>query len=65
MIIEDKEKQFENGNIELPEDKNFFVIVGANNSGKSTFLRSIIKTDRKEKSYLVTVNRNIGVSHYL
>jgi len=59
MIIEDKENQFANNQITLPEEQNFFVVVGANNSGKSTLLRSIIKTTRKENSYLVTVNRTV------
>lgn len=59
MIINDKENQFANGDINLPEDKNFFVVVGANNSGKSTLLRSIVKTFGKDNSYLVTVNRTV------
>ena len=59
MQIEDKENQFANQNISLPEEQNFFVIVGANNSGKSTFLRSVVKTDTKANSYLVTVNRTV------
>lgn len=58
MIIEDKENQFENPSIEFPEDKHFIVIVGGNNSGKSTLLRSVIKTFR-ENSYMVDVNRTI------
>lgn len=58
MVIEDKEKQFGNKSIVLPEDRNFFIIVGANNSGKSTFLRSITKTF-SSNSHLVTVNRTI------
>lgn len=59
MIIENKENQFSNANITLPDEQNFFVFVGANNSGKSTLLRSIVKTDRKDNSYLVTVNRTV------
>lgn len=58
MKILDKEAQFETSDIDLPEDKVFFVVVGANNSGKSTFLRSIHKTYR-ENSYLVNVNRTV------
>lgn len=58
MEIEDKENQFENHPIELPEGEHFFVIVGGNNSGKSTLLRSVIKTFR-ENSHMVDVNRTI------
>lgn len=56
MLIKEHQKQFGNKSIVLPADKNFFVIVGANNSGKSTFLREVIKTNN-EDSYLVSVNR--------
>ena len=59
MEILDKENQFLNQPILLPTDRNFFVFVGANNSGKSTLLRSVIKTYEKELSYLVNVNRTV------
>jgi len=57
MEIQDKENQFETA-INLPDDKYFFVIVGANNSGKSTFLRSITKSFTSD-SYRIDVNRTI------
>ena len=59
MEIKDIEKQFQNDPIVLPDDKNFFVIVGGNNSGKSTLLRTIIKNKGKDLSYLVNVNRTV------
>lgn len=59
MEIQDKEMQFQTNPIVLPEGKNFFVIVGANNSGKSTFLRAVTKNDKKDHSYLVNVNRTV------
>ncbi len=59
MEIIDKEEQFQTKPIVLQDDKNFFVIVGANNSGKSTFLRSILKTVGGASGYLVTVNRTL------
>jgi len=59
MEIQDKESQFLANPIVLPDDKNFFVIVGGNNSGKSTFLRTIIKNQGKDQSYLVNVNRTV------
>jgi len=58
MEIEDKEEQFEKSTIKLPKNKHFFVVVGGNNSGKSTFLRSVIKTYGKN-SYMVDVNRTL------
>jgi predicted ATP-dependent endonuclease of OLD family len=57
MEITDDEKQFESP-ITLPENENFFVIVGANNSGKTTLLRSITKT-KFASSYMVSVNRTV------
>ena len=58
MQIADKEAQFHTDPIVLP-DSNFFVVVGGNNSGKSTLLRTIIKNQGKELSYLVNVNRTV------
>ncbi|MGE3771275.1 MAG: ATP-dependent endonuclease [Bdellovibrionales bacterium] len=58
MRINDRESQFEGGDIEIPDDKNMFVFVGSNNSGKSTFLRSIGKTFGPT-CYIVNVNRTI------
>lgn len=59
MEIQDKENQFKITPIILPNEGNFFVIVGANNSGKSTFLRTVIKNTGKESAYLVNVNRTV------
>jgi predicted ATPase len=59
MEIQDKEKQFATQNINLPDDKNFFIFVGSNNGGKSTLLRSIAKTFQDQKSYVVPVNRTL------
>ena len=59
MDILDKEKQFQDDPIVLPDDKNLIVIVGGNNSGKSTLLRAIIKNQGKTLSYLVNVNRTV------
>jgi predicted ATPase len=56
MEIVDKEMQFQTDPIVLPNG-NFFVIVGGNNSGKSTLLRTIVKNQGKDLSYLVNVNR--------
>lgn len=58
MEIKDQENQFEIDPITVSDDKLFFVIVGANNSGKSTLLRSIHKT-KIATSYMVDVNRTI------
>ncbi|MBI1326199.1 MAG: AAA family ATPase [Alphaproteobacteria bacterium] len=58
MNITDTEKQFEKNPLAFPDNKNFFVIVGSNNSGKSTLLRAINKTYEPD-SYLVSVNRTI------
>jgi predicted ATP-dependent endonuclease of OLD family len=57
MEIQDKENQFETA-INLPDDKYFFVIVGGNNSGKTTILRSITKTFVSD-SYRIDVNRTV------
>lgn len=59
MEIQDKEKQFQTDPLSLPEDKDFFVIVGGNNSGKSTLLRTIVKNRGKDTAYLVNVNRTV------
>lgn len=59
MQINDFEEQFKNNPTILSSQGNLHVIVGGNNSGKSTILRSIIKTETKEKSYLVNVNRTV------
>ncbi len=56
MQIQDNQDQFENNTIDLP-DNNFFVIVGGNNSGKSTFLRAVSRT--LPNSALVNVNRTV------
>lgn len=58
MEIKDQESQFEIDPISAADDKHFFVIVGANNAGKSTLLRSIHKT-KMATSYMVDVNRTI------
>ncbi|HCW05779.1 MAG TPA: hypothetical protein DGG95_00235 [Cytophagales bacterium] len=58
MNIEDKENQFEISPIVVSDQKNFFVIVGANNSGKSTFLRCVQST-KFASSYMVNVNRTV------
>ncbi len=58
MEIIGKEYQFKE-NISLPDDKNLFVFVGANNSGKSTILREIIKDLPTGSGYRVDVNRTI------
>ncbi len=57
MEIQDIENQFDT-NINLPNNKNFFIIVGGNNSGKSTFLRSVYK-GHKLDAYMVNVNRTV------
>src|SRR5690349_15672862 len=57
MTVKDEENQLESGNLELP-DNNFYIFVGANNSGKSTILRSIHKS-RFATSYMISVNRTI------
>jgi predicted ATP-dependent endonuclease of OLD family len=56
MQIQNNQGQFETDTIDLP-DNNFFVIVGGNNSGKSTVLRSVSRT--LPDSVLVNVNRTI------
>lgn len=58
MNITDSEEQFKNGVIELSNESNLFIIVGSNNSGKSTLLRSIAKTFGNE-AYRVDVNRTV------
>lgn len=58
MNITDHEDQFESNPTILPDDKNVLIIVGGNNSGKSTFLRSITKTLGGD-AYRVDVNRTI------
>jgi len=57
MEIKSFEDQFRDNLIALP-DQDFYVIVGANNSGKSTFLREVAKT-HKNIAYRVDVNRTI------
>lgn len=59
MNINDKERQFAVNPITLSDDKNLFVIVGGNNSGKSTFLRAV--TSSLPNSFSVVVNRTILV----
>lgn len=44
MDIRSSENQFPAPSMTLPDEANFFVIVGGNNSGKSTFLREVVKT---------------------
>lgn len=58
MDINDSENQFETNPINLPDEKNLIVIVGGNNSGKSTLLRSIVKTFGAD-AYRIDVNRTI------
>lgn len=58
MEISSSEKQFETSPIILPDDKTFFVIVGGNNSGKSTFLREVVKSIG-DNAYRIDVNRTI------
>jgi len=58
MIIKDYEKQFSQQEIEFDDGKSFIILVGANNSGKSTVLRSISKEYSKE-AFVVDVNRTI------
>ncbi len=58
IVIENREDQFENAAIEFEQDRIFTVIVGGNNSGKSTFIRCLAKTFRDE-SYKVDVNRTL------
>jgi predicted ATP-dependent endonuclease of OLD family len=58
MEINSSENQFARAPIQLPDDKHFFVIVGGNNSGKSTFLREVAKTFQRQ-SYRIDVNRTI------
>ena len=59
MHIQDKENQFSTKNISIPDDQNFIILVGGNNSGKSTFLRTVIKTIGTGESYHVSVNRTV------
>ena len=58
MNINSSEDQLLDSPTVLRDDRNFFVLVGSNNSGKSTFLREIVKT-LGEVSYRVDVNRTI------
>ncbi len=58
MDITDHEAQFETNPTILPDDKNVLVIVGGNNSVKSTFLRSVTKPLGVD-AYRVDVNRTI------
>ncbi len=58
MEIKSTEFQFQTETITLPEANNLFVFVGANNSGKSTFLREIVKSF-PGISYRVDVNRTV------
>jgi predicted ATP-dependent endonuclease of OLD family len=58
MNINDSENQFATNPLSLPDDKNLIIIVGGNNSGKSTLLRSIVKTFGAD-AYRVDVNRTI------
>jgi predicted ATP-dependent endonuclease of OLD family len=57
MQINSSEDQLLHSPTELP-DRNFYVIVGGNNSGKTTFLREIVKTF-PEASYRIDVNRTL------
>jgi predicted ATP-dependent endonuclease of OLD family len=50
--------QFELNPINLPDEKCFFVIVGANNSGKSTFLRSVVNAYPND-AFRVDINRTV------
>lgn len=58
MDIGDQENQFETAPITLSDDQNLIIIVGGNNSGKSTFLRCVSKSFQ-DNSYRVDVNRTI------
>lgn len=58
MEIKNSESQFQSEQIVLPDEKNFIVIVGGNNSGKSTFLREVVKSVGTV-AYRVDVNRTI------
>jgi len=49
--------QFYQSTISLPDNRNFFVLVGGNNSGKSTILRAIMRSS--SDSYLIDVNRTV------
>lgn len=57
MEINDSENQFLEEHITIPDDQTFVVIVGQNNSGKSTFLRSILKTVGIGTAFRIDVNR--------
>ncbi|MDB5198926.1 MAG: hypothetical protein JWO92_889 [Chitinophagaceae bacterium] len=56
--IKSSEGQFQNPTLSLPSKKDLIVIVGGNNSGKSTFLREVVKTIG-ETAYRIDVNRTI------
>lgn len=58
MEIKSSELPFQTETITLPDENNLFVIVGANNSGKSTFLREVVKSF-PDISYRVDVNRTV------
>lgn len=56
MEIKSAEGQFQNGQIVLPEEKNLMIIVGGNNSGKTTILREITK-GYQPTARLISVHR--------
>lgn len=58
MEINSSEGQFTEHTINLSDNKNLFVIVGGNNSGKSTFLREVVKTIGAS-AYRIDVNRTV------
>lgn len=57
MEIDDFENQFLEEHITIPDDRTFVVIVGQNNSGKSTFLRYILRTVGVQTAFRIDVNR--------
>ena len=59
MEISVADNQFKTYSITLPKERNFFVFVGENNSGKSTLLRAIVRGIGSNSAYSVTVNRTV------
>ena len=57
MDIGDSEQQFREEIITFPDEQSFVVIVGQNNSGKSTILRSILRQVGVVEAFRIDVNR--------
>ena len=52
-------ERFARGEIEFPDDQHLVIIVGQNNSGKTTLLRAI---KDNQKGYLIKFNRTVDNS---